>query len=196
MNLKLRENLKRCFKNIDDNTLYASYHDFEWGVESHDERYLFEMLILEGAQAGLSWEIVLKKREAYKLLFCNLEPQLVAKMTDIELEKLVNNPAIIRNKRKIFSVRQNAEIFLKIQASFKSFSKYIWSFVNNTQIINHWKDIKEVPSKTKISEIISKDLKERGMIFVGPTIIYSYMQAIGMVNDHLTFCFCHPQNSV
>lgn len=181
---------KRCFGNGPGKDFYAEYHDKEWGVPVHEDRRLFEMLVLEGAQAGLSWETVLKKREGYRRLFHNFDPLLVAAMTEEELEGLISNSAIIRNRRKIFSVRQNARVFLQIQKEFGSFDCYLWKFVENKPVVNHWKTFKEVPPKTVQSDTLSKDLKKRGMVFVGSTIIYAYMQAIGMVNDHLVDCFC------
>jgi len=183
---------KRCFGDEPGKTFYADYHDNEWGIPVHEDRYLFEMLILEGAQAGLSWETVLKKREGYRRSFHNFDPSLVAAMTDVELEDLVGNPSIIRHRRKIFSARQNASVFLKIQKEFGTFDRYLWDFVDNRPIINQWKLPKEVPSKTPESNALSKDLKKRGMAFVGSTIIYAYMQAVGLVNDHLIDCSCHP----
>lgn len=176
---------KRCFGN---KTFYAEYHDQEWGVPAHDDRVLFEMLILEGAQAGLSWETILKRRDAYRRLFHNFEPDRVAAMTDDELEQIMQNPAIIRNKRKIYAARQNAHVFLKIQEEFGSFDRYVWAFVENKPIVNQWKKLSEIPPETEISKSLSKDLKKRGMTFVGPTIIYAFIQAVGMVDDHLADC--------
>lgn len=181
-------NKTRCFGNGPGQELYAQYHDKEWGVPVHDDRLLFEMLILEGAQAGLSWETILKRREGYRQSFHNFDLKKVVAMTDIELMHLMQNPKIIRNRLKIFSVRKNGVVFLKIQQEFGSFSRYLWQFVNNTQILNHWSSWKEVPVKSPQSEALSKDLQKRGMTFVGPTIMYAYMQAIGMVNDHLIDC--------
>ena len=182
-------NKKRCFG--EGNPLYERYHDTEWGVPSHDDRHLFEMLILEGAQAGLSWETVLNKRAAYKKLFHNFEPSRVAGMSDEELEEILTNPAIIRNRRKVFSARQNARIFLEIQKDFGSFDAYLWRFVQAVPIKNHWASLKEVPAKTELSDQLSKDLKKRGMSFVGSTIMYAYCQAVGLVNDHITTCECY-----
>lgn len=184
----------RCFGGEPGKEFYAEYHDNEWGVPVHDDNRLFEMLILEGAQAGLSWETILKRREEYRKAFYQFNPKIVAKMTDEELEKLIVNPGIIRNRRKIYSTRQNAQIFLKIQLEFGSFDQYLWQFVNHKPIINYWKNLKEIPSKTPISDTLSKDLKKRGMAFVGSTIIYAFMQAVGMVNDHLTHCWCRKEN--
>ncbi|WP_420422666.1 DNA-3-methyladenine glycosylase I [Simkania sp.] len=181
----------RCFGNGESKEFYAKYHDQEWGVPVHDDQHLFEMLILEGAQAGLSWETVLKKREGYRRLFHNFDPVKVANMTDKELESLTQDPAIIRNKRKIFSARQNAQVFLKIQEEFGSFDRYVWQFVDETPIVGHWNTWQEVPTRTEQSDRLSKDLKRRGMSFVGTTIIYAFMQAVGLVNDHLTSCMSY-----
>lgn len=173
--------------NVED--FYQKYHDLEWGKPVHDDKRLFEMLILEGAQAGLSWTTILKKRENYRNAFDNFDFWKVSKYDNKKIEKLMNNDGIIRNKLKINSVIENAKVFLKIREEFGSFDKYIWGFVNGEQIDNKYKITKDIPSKSDISKIISNDLKKRGMSFVGPTIIYSFMQAIGMVNDHITSCF-------
>lgn len=178
----------RCFGNEPDKAFYADYHDHEWGVPVHDERKLFEMLILEGAQAGLSWETILKRREGYRRLFHNFDPKKVAIMSDEELESLTHNPEIIRNRRKIFTARQNALVFLKIQEEFGSFDRYVWGFVDHKPIVNAPRSLKEIPPETEISKKLSKDLKKRGMSFVGATIMYAFMQAIGMVDDHLITC--------
>lgn len=182
---------KRCFGGQAGKELFTEYHDLEWGVPVHDDRHLFEMLILEGTQAGLSWEIVLNKREGYRQVFHNFDPKKVASMSDLELESLRHNPSIIRNRLKINAARQNAQIFLKIQKEFGSFDSYVWSFVNNKVILNHWKTIKQIPTTTPESDALSKDLKKRGMTFVGSTIIYAFMQAVGMVNDHIVECWRH-----
>ena len=181
----------RCFGNKPDQELYAKYHDDEWGVPSHDDKHLFEMLILEGAQAGLSWETILKKREGYRDAFYDFDVIKVANMSDEELDLLRDNPNIIRNKLKINSARRNSRVFIAIQQEFGSFDNYIWAFVNYEIIKNSWSSKKVVPVSTPISENISKDLKIRGMNFVGPTIMYAYMQSIGIVNDHLTSCCCN-----
>jgi DNA-3-methyladenine glycosylase I len=180
--------MDRCFGNRPNQQLYAEYHDHEWGVPSHDDRYLFEMLILEGTQAGLNWEIVLKKREGYRKAFYQFDPEKVSEMTDEELEKLRHNPEIIRNRLKIYAARQNAKVFLKIQKEFGSFDHYVWGFVCNKPIINHPKTLKEMVCSSEISDVISKDLKKRGMTFVGSKIIYSFLQAVGIVNDHIVTC--------
>jgi len=183
------EKLIRCGWVPENNSEYQKYHDEEWGVPVHDDCKHFEMLTLEGAQAGLSWEIVLKKRDGYRKAFYNFDVQKVAKMCDNELEALIQNPEIIRHKLKIFSARKNALAFIKIQEEFGSFDNYIWKFVDNKTIINNIKSISEIPIKTELSDKISKDLKKRGMSFIGSTIMYAYMQAIGLVNDHTENCF-------
>lgn len=184
----------RCFGNGFGKEFYAHYHDHEWGIPSHNDRHLFEMLVLEGAQAGLSWETILKKPENYRTAFHGFDPSLVATITDDELEALRDNSGIIRNRLKIYSVRQNAGAFLKIQEEFGSFDSYLWQFVNGTPIVNHWKHFKDAPTTSPESDTLSKDLKKRGMTFVGSTIIYAYMQAVGMVNDHLTSCWCYGRH--
>ena len=175
------------------NDLAISYHDNEWGVPVRDDRLLFEFLILEGAQAGLSWDTILSKRENYRKAFDNFDPAKVAKYTDKKLEKLLQNPGIVRNRLKILSAVNNANAFIKVQKEFGSFSNYIWGFTAGKQIINHWRSISEVPAKTDISDAISKDLKKRDFSFVGSTIIYAFMQAVGIVNDHLVSCFRHSE---
>ncbi len=182
----------RCFGNKPGQEFYADYHDHEWGIPTHDDQELFEMLILEGAQAGLSWETVLKKRDGYRKAFHQFDIEKVANMSDEALEVQRENPEIIRNKLKIYSTRKNARIFLDIQKEFGSFDHYLWAYVDHNPIINKWQNHKEVPVTTEISDAISKDLKKRGMSFVGSTIIYAYMQAVGMVNDHVKGCCLHP----
>ena len=181
----------RCFGGESGKEFYADYHDHEWGVPSHDDQHLFEMLILEGAQAGLSWETILKKREGYRKAFHHFDPIKVASMRDDELEALRQNPDIIRNRLKIYGTRQNARVYLQIQQEFGSFDRYLWSFVKEKPLKNHWSQFEEVPNKTTESDALSKDLKKRGMTFVGSTIIYAYMQAVGLVNDHLRGCWCY-----
>ncbi|MGD1910774.1 MAG: DNA-3-methyladenine glycosylase I [Rivularia sp. (in: cyanobacteria)] len=182
---------KRCFGNKPGQEFYAHYHDMEWGIPVHDDRKLFEMLILEGAQAGLSWETILKKREGYRKAFHDFNPEKVAVMTDLKLEALRQNPEIVRNRLKIYATRKNAQVFLDIQKEFGTFDTYVWGFVKGETIVNHWKTFEEVPVTTPESDALSKDLKKRGMKFVGSTIVYAYMQAVGMVNDHLTECWCY-----
>jgi len=173
--------------------LYQKYHDEEWGVALHDDRRLFEMLNLEGAQAGLSWITILKKRQGYRAAFDNFEPQVCAAYSDEYLESLRYDASIIRNKLKIYSVRTNARAFLAVAKEFGSFDSYIWSFVDHTTIINNFKSLSEVPAFTAQSDRMSKDLKRRGFKFVGSTICYAYMQAVGMVNDHVRDCFRHKE---
>lgn len=182
---------KRCFGDGAGKEFYARYHDEEWGVPGHEDRHLFEMLILEGAQAGLSWETILKRREGYRRAFHHFDPNKVAHMSDEELNDLLQNPNIIRNRLKVFGARQNARVFLKIQQEYGSFDHYVWNFVQGKPIINKWNTLSELPSKTVESDALSKDLKKRGMTFVGSTIIYAYMQAVGMVNDHIVTCWRH-----
>lgn len=184
---------KRCFGEQSGKGLYADYHDNEWSIPVHDDRHLLEMLILEGAQAGLSWQIILKKRKSYRQVFHQFEPIKVAHMSDQDLESLIKNPEIIRNRLKIYSARQNAQIFLKIQKEFGSFDQYVWNFVNGKPLINDWQQLKDIPSITTESNALSKDLKKRGMNFVGSTIIYAFMQAVGLVNDHITDCWCYKR---
>jgi len=184
----MEKNGQRCFGNGPGKELYAAYHDLEWGVPVHDDRHLFEMLCLEGAQAGLSWETVLKRRDGYLRLFHQFEPALVAEMTDSSLEKILQDPAIIRNRLKVFSVRENARRVLSIQEEFGTFDAYLWRFVNHLPVINHWEKLSEVPASSDISDALAKDVKKRGMSFVGTTIMYAFMQAVGMVNDHLICC--------
>jgi DNA-3-methyladenine glycosylase I len=171
---------------------YELYHDTEWGVPVHDDQKHFEMLILEGAQAGLSWETILKRRDGYYEAFKQFNPHAVAQMRDDELEAILLNPNVIRNRLKVFSARKNAISFIKIQNEFGSFDKYVWQFVQGKTRINKPKSMKEIPASTPESDALSKDLKSRGMSFVGSTIIYAYMQAVGLVDDHLVDCFKCP----
>ncbi len=166
-----------------------AYHDTEWGVPVHDDRLLFEMLCLEGAQAGISWHIVLKKRPNYQLLFSNFDPVVVAEYQDNHLDALLQDPGIIRNRQKVYSVRTNARAFLKVKDEFGSFNRYIWQFTGGEPIVNRWKTIDEIPANTPESDAMSKDLKRRGFKFVGSTICYAFMQGVGMVNDHTTDCW-------
>jgi DNA-3-methyladenine glycosylase I len=187
--------MMRCFGNGPGQELYAAYHDHEWGVPSHDDRHLFEMLILEGAQAGLSWETILKRREGYIQAFHGFDPVKVASMTDEELETLRHDPGIIRNRLKIVAARQNARIFLKIQEEFGSFDRYLWGFVGGKPVVNYFSCLKEIPPKNGVSDALSKDLKRRGMSFVGSTIMYAYMQAVGVVDDHIVSCSAKRRSS-
>lgn len=179
--------MKRCDW-VGDDELMIKYHDEEWGKPVHDDRKLFEFLILEGAQAGLSWKTVLHKREGYRELFDNFDVKKIINYEDNKIEKLMQDPKIIRNRLKITSVIINAKAFIKVQEEFGSFDKYIWSFVNNKPIVNKFNSLSELPAKTALSDKISIDLKKRGFKFVGSTIIYAFMQATGMVNDHTTNC--------
>ncbi len=172
---------------------YTAYHDTEWGVPVHDDQTLFEMLILEGAQAGLSWYTILKRRDGYRNAFKQFDVKKLSRMTDAELEALLTNEDIIRNRLKIFSVRKNAIAFLAIQKEFGSFDAYLWRFVGGKPKINRPDGMKAVPTRTPESDALSKDLKKRGMSFVGSTIIYAYMQAVGMVNDHMKGCYLCPK---
>jgi len=170
-----------------------SYHDLEWGTPIHDDQLLFEFLVLEGAQAGLSWSTILKKRENYRKAFDNFNYNKVAKYVEQKVEKLMENRGIIRNRLKIEAFITNAKAFLKVQNEFGSFDKYIWQFVNHKSIDNKFKELSELPSKTEQSEQMSKDLKKRGFKFVGPTICYAFMQAVGMVNDHVQNCYRYEE---
>ncbi|PYF08299.1 DNA-3-methyladenine glycosylase I [Ureibacillus chungkukjangi] len=186
--------MKRCDW-VTKEPLYMEYHDKEWGVPVYDDKKLFEMLCLEGAQAGLSWWTILQKRENYREAFDQFDAEKITQYTEEKLQALKENPGIVRNKLKIQSVVTNAQSFLRIQKEYGSFSNYIWGFVDHQPIINEWKSIKEVPVTTEISNRMSKKLKKDGFKFVGGTICYSYMQAVGMVNDHTLECFCHPTHS-
>ncbi len=182
--------LTRCEWSVSD-PLYIQYHDEEWGVPLHDEQKLFEFLILEGMQAGLSWLTILKKRENFRKAFDNFNVNHVARYDERKIEALMQDAGIIRNRQKILATIDNARAFLKVQDEFGSFDKYIWGFVNGKPIRNEWTTLQEIPAKTPLSETLSKDLIKRGFRFVGPTIVYAYMQATGMVNDHLVACFRH-----
>lgn len=171
------------------NPIYIKYHDEEWGVPIHDDKKLFEFLVLEGAQAGLSWLTILKRRTGYKEAFCNFDVEKVAAMKKKDVLKLLNNERIIRNKAKIEATVNNAQKFLEIQEEYNSFDHYSWRFVDGVPIVNKRKSIKSIPPTSKESDQLSKDLKQRGFKFVGSTIIYAHMQAVGMVNDHITNCF-------
>ncbi|MGI8788892.1 MAG: DNA-3-methyladenine glycosylase I [Pyrinomonadaceae bacterium] len=170
-----------------------AYHDAEWGVPTRDDRTLFEFLILEGAQAGLSWDTVLRKRENYRAAFENFDAEKIARYNERKIASLLQNKGIIRNRLKIASTVQNAQSFLKIQNEFGSFAEYIWQFVGGEQIKNSWKNLSEVPAKTSVSDAMSKDLKRRRFNFVGSTIMYAFMQACGLVNDHLVSCFRYKE---
>jgi len=184
----------RCgWSTKDNDPLYVTYHDEEWGVPVHNDQKLFEFIVLEGAQAGLSWLTILRKREGYRKAFADFDPEKVARFTESKIEKLLLDPSIIRNKLKVRSAVTNAKAFLKVQEEFGSFDKYIWQFTDGKPIVNHWKTMKDIPPRTTESDIMSKDLISRGFKFVGSTICYAHMQATGMVNDHTTECFRHSQ---
>jgi DNA-3-methyladenine glycosylase I len=180
--------MKRC-EWADRSDLEQSYHDNEWGVPIHDDRSLFEFLILEGAQAGLSWSTILKKREGYRKAFNNFDARKISKYSETDISRLLHNSEIIRNRLKISATITNARAFLQLQKEFESFDNYIWQFVNGKPIRNSWKKITDIPSSTPESDAMSKDLKRRGFKFVGTTICYAFMQAVGMVNDHVVGCF-------
>ncbi|MER0122106.1 DNA-3-methyladenine glycosylase I [Streptococcus sp. ZJ93] len=183
--------MKRCGWVKENNPLYVAYHDEEWGRSVKEDQVLFELLCLESYQAGLSWETILNKREAFRQAFHGYDVQVVAQMSDSELESLLDNPNIIRHRAKIFATRQNAQALLRVQKEYGTFAAYLWSWVNFTPIDNRVKDFREVPSKTSLSEKLSKNLKKRGFTFVGPVCVYSYLQAAGLVNDHEVDCDFH-----
>jgi DNA-3-methyladenine glycosylase I len=187
--LKVAPGRVRCAWAKDD--LLQAYHDTEWGVPLHDDRGLFEFLILEGAQAGLSWSTILKKRENYRRAFDGFDPAKVARYNASRVNKLLADPGIVRNRLKVESAVLNAKAFLDIQKEFGSFDKYLWSFVGGKPIVNRWASLKEIPARTRESDALSKDLLKRGFKFVGSTICYAFMQAVGMVNDHTVDCFRH-----
>ncbi|WP_366924855.1 DNA-3-methyladenine glycosylase I [Metallumcola ferriviriculae] len=176
-----------------DNELYLKYHDEEWGVPVHDDRTHFEFLVLESAQAGLSWVTILKKRDNYRSAYDNFDPVKVAAYDEKKVAELLSNSGIVRNRRKIEASINNANRFIEIQEEFGSFDKYIWSFVNNLSLKNSWEDVSELPAKTELSDEVSTDLKKRGFKFIGSTIIYAHLQAVGLVNDHVTRCFRYNQ---
>ena len=188
----MTQELTRC-EWCGDDPLYIKYHDEEWGKPEHDDRKLFEMLLLEGAQAGLSWITVLRKRENYRKAFSNFNPHRIAKYDERKVIELLNNPGIIRNKLKVNAFIINSQKFLDVKKEFGTFDKYIWQFVNHKPIINKYNNLKELPAFTDESDKMSKDLKKRGFKFIGSTICYAYMQACGMVNDHVTGCFLYEK---
>ncbi len=184
---------KRC-EWVDQNELYQKYHDEEWGVPSYKSQYLFEMLILEGAQAGLSWLTILKKREGYRKAFDGFDVKKISRYSQKKIDKLLQNPDIVRNKLKVNATVSNAQAYLEVEKEFKSFSDYIWQFVDGKPVVNKWKALSDVPVVTAESDAMSKDLKKRGFKFVGSTICYAYMQAVGMVNDHTVDCYCYKRH--
>lgn len=187
------DNKKRCDWVPLDNPLYVKYHDEEWGVPIHDDRLLFEFLVLEGMQAGLSWLTILRKRENFRTAFDHFDPREIALYNEKKIEELMQNSGIIRNRLKIEAAVQNAKTFLDVQAEFGSFDTFIWQFVEGKPMVNQWKTLKEIPARTTLSDTISKELNKRGFKFVGSTIIYAHMQATGMVNDHTIDCFRYKE---
>jgi DNA-3-methyladenine glycosylase I len=186
---------KRCHWAENSFAAYEAYHDEEWGVPVHDDKIHFEFLILEGAQAGLSWSTILKKREGYRKAFADFEVEKVAVFDEEKIQSLILDVSIIRNKLKIRSAVNNANRFIAIQKEFGSFDKYLWSFVDNKTIVSKWETSQEVPAFTKESDALSKDLKKRGFKFVGSTIMYAFMQSMGLVNDHMVDCFCFEKHN-
>ena len=175
------------------NPLYVAYHDEEWGVPVHDSQALFAKLILDGAQAGLSWITILRKREHYYRAMDGLDPAKMARWTDQRIERLLQDEGLVRNRLKMLAARQNAQAFVRLEEELGSFSEYLWDHVNGQPIVHHYRSMSELPAQTELSQKLGKDLKKRGLNFVGPTIVYAFMQAVGMVNDHLTTCFRHPE---
>ena len=173
--------------------LYQEYHDLEWGVPVHDDRKQFEFLVLESAQAGLSWLTILKRREGYRRLYADFDPEVVVQFNDARVEQMLEDASIIRNRKKIASSINNARQFLEIRNKYGSFSKYLWDFVDGRSVINHFNQMAEVPATTPLSDRISKELKHHGFQFLGSTIVYAHLQATGLVNDHLTSCFRHRE---
>jgi len=186
------EAITRCAWTGDD-PLMQRYHDEEWGVPKHDDRRLFEDLVLDGAQAGLSWQTILRKRENYRRAFDNFDPVKVAAYDESRVAELLQDPGIVRNRLKIRSAIQNAQAFLRVQQEFGSFDAYIWGFVDGQPVINQWREMSQLPATSELAELISKDLRARGFNFVGPTIIYAFMQAVGIVNDHNIDCFRYTE---
>ena len=184
--------MKRCPWSEND-ALLVKYHDEEWGVPVHDDRKHFEFLVLEINQAGLSWKTILNKREYYKKVYNEFSPSIVARYSDDKINQLLNDSGIIRNRRKIEASIHNAKRFLDIQKEYNSFDSYLWNFVNNKPIVNAWKSDSDIPARTELSDVVSKDLKARGFKFIGSTIVYAHLQAVGIVNDHITCCFRYKQ---
>jgi DNA-3-methyladenine glycosylase I len=183
---------KRCSWPLGD-PIYLAYHDQEWGVPVFDDQKLFEMLILEGTQAGLSWITILKRREGYRKLYEQFDAAQMARWTDADLEEILLDPRIIRNRLKVFAARHNAQSFVKLQEAKGSFKEFIWSFVDHSPVVNEWVEFSQTPTMSKASDAMSRELKNWGFKFVGSTICYAYMQAVGMVNDHLVSCYRHQE---
>jgi DNA-3-methyladenine glycosylase I len=184
------DGLPRCAWSLGSD-LERAYHDEEWGVSAHDDRTLFEFLVLEGAQAGLSWLTILKKRQGYRQVFAGFDPEKVARFTEEDVARLLLDPAIVRNRLKVAGAVKNARAFLRVREEFGTFDAYIWRFTGGSPVQNAWSDLRELPARTELSDAMSKDLKKRGFTFVGSTICYAFMQAVGMVNDHTTDCHRH-----
>ena len=184
---------KRCGWAVNAGRLDVEYHDTEWGVPVHDDRVLFELLVLEGAQAGLSWSTILNKRAGYQKAFSGFDPRKIARYGKARIERLLKNPAIVRNRLKVESTVSNARAFLAVQKEFDRFATYLWAFVDGKPLRNRWRKSEQVPVSTGLSDKLSKDLKQRGFRFVGTTICYSYMQAVGLINDHQVSCFRHTE---
>ena len=184
--------MNRCEWSTKD-SLYKKYHDEEWGTPVHDDKKHFEFLVLESAQAGLSWHTVLRKRENYRVAYDGFDPEKVSRYDTAKVEALMSDKGIIRNRRKIESSINNAKRFIAVQEEYGSFDKYIWGFVNGDPVINRWTELSQIPATTPLSDRISGDLKKRGFTFVGPTIVYAHLQAVGIVNDHLTSCFRYSE---
>lgn len=185
--------MNKCAWCLNQFDAYEKYHDTEWGVPVYDDQTHFEFLILEGAQAGLSWATILKRRQGYRKAFANFDVQKVARFTEEQILQLIQDPSIIRNKLKIRATVSNAQKFIEVQQEFGSFTKYIWGFVNHAPIVNHWQSMSQVPATSAESDALSKDLKKRGFKFCGSTIMYAHMQATGLINDHEVSCFRHNQ---
>jgi DNA-3-methyladenine glycosylase I len=183
--------LQRC--EWADSEVHFDYHDREWGVPVHDDRLLYELLILEGAQAGLSWQTILRKRDNYRAAFENFDPRVIASYDQRKVDELLTNPGIVRHRLKINAAIRNARAFLAVQREFGSFDAYVWRFVGGQPRKNTWRILQEVPARTSESDVLSKDLQHRGFAFVGSTICYAFMQAVGLVNDHLVGCFRHAE---
>jgi len=185
--------MKRCAWAEGKDDLYLAYHDSEWGIPTHDDQKLFEFIVLESAQAGLSWQTILNKREGYQKAFKNFDPKKVARMTEAEQAKLLLDPGIVRNRLKIASTISNAEAFLRVQKEFGSFATYLWSWVNNAPLNEKRRGMGDIPAVTPLATALAKDLKKRGFKFLGPTVCYAFMQAVGLVNDHTLDCFRHQE---
>jgi len=186
-------NKHRCEWVPENDTLYVAYHDREWGVPVYDDRRLFEFLVLESFQAGLSWRTVLYKRESFREAFDRFDVGKIARYDDRKIQQLLQNRGIIRNRQKILACVNNAQVFLKVQEQYGSFSEFIWRFTDGEPIINKWKSVSEIPARTELSDLISREMKKLGFKFVGSTIVYAHMQATGMVNDHVVHCFRHGE---